>query len=91
MNTNNSTRDNNAMLNFLSFFSKPPSLKLLPLKRYRVNLSFDRLVFGVDGIHIDVHISPQVHNAVKRAASVSMIKHSHSEKYFEDDNKREAT
>jgi hypothetical protein len=75
------------MIGFPSFFSKPPSLKQLPLKRYRVNLSLSRLVFGVDGIHIDVHISPQVHNAVKRAVSVLMIKHSRSEYFFEDDHR----
>ena len=75
------------MISFPSFFSKPPSLKQLPLKRYLVNFSLNRLVFGVDSIHIDVHISPQVHNAVKRAVSVSMIKHSRSENFFEDDKK----
>ena len=77
------------MLNLLSVFSKPPNLTSLPLKRYRVNLSLDRLVIGVDGIHIDVHISPQVRNTVKRAVSVLMIKHSRSERFFEDDHKRE--
>ncbi|MBN2437661.1 MAG: hypothetical protein JXL20_03580 [Deltaproteobacteria bacterium] len=46
-----------------------------------------RLVFGVDGIHIDVHISPQVHKALKRAISVSMIKHSRTESFFEVDRK----
>ena len=75
------------MISFFSFFSKPPSLKQLPLKRYLINFSLDRLVFGVDSIHIDVHISPQVHTIVKQAVSVSMIKHSCSENFFEDDKK----
>jgi len=75
------------MISFFSFFSKPPSLKQLPLKRYLINFSLDRLVFGVDNIHIDVHISPRVRTVVKRAVSVSMIKHSRSENYIEDDNK----
>jgi hypothetical protein len=75
------------MINFFSFFSKPPSLKQLPLKRYLINFSLNRLVFGVDSIHIDVRISPQVHTVLKRAVAVSMIKHSRSENYFEDDKK----
>lgn len=73
------------MISFLSFFSKPLSLKQLSLKRYLINFSLNRLVLGVDNIHIDVHISPQVHTAVKRAVSVSMIKHSRSENFFVDD------
>jgi hypothetical protein len=64
------------MFSFFNFFSKPPSLKQLSLKRYQVNYSLDRLAPGVDNIHLDVHISPQVHNAVKRVASLLMIKHS---------------
>jgi hypothetical protein len=75
------------MLSFLSFFSTPPSLKQLPLKRYLIKFSLDRLVLGVDSIHLDVHISPQVQTVVKRAVSVSMIKHSRSENYFGDDKK----
>jgi len=75
------------MISFPSFFSKPPSLKPLSLKRYLVNLSLNRLSFGVDGIHFDVHISPQVQNAVRRAVSVLMIKHSRTESFFEVDKK----
>jgi hypothetical protein len=75
------------MISFLSFFSKPPSLKQLPLKSYLIKFSLNRLVLGVDNIHIDVHISPQVHTAVKRAVSVSMIKHARSENFIEDDKK----
>src|SRR3989339_1869849 len=52
---NLSAADNNAMISFLTFFSKPPSLKQLPLKRYLIKFSLNRLVFGVDSIHIDVH------------------------------------
>ena len=75
------------MIKFSQFLSKPPSLKQLPLKRYIINFSLDRLVLGVDNIHIDVRISPQVHTVVKRAVSVSMIKHSRSEIFFENDKK----
>jgi hypothetical protein len=75
------------MISFPCFCSKPPSLKQLPLKRYLLKFSLNRLVLGVDNIHIDVRISPQVHTVVKRAVSVSMIKHSRSEIFFEDDKK----
>ena len=64
--------------------TKPPSLKNLSLKRYQVAYSLDRLVFGVDNIHIDVHISSQVYNALKRTAFLLMIKNSQSEDFFEE-------
>ena len=67
-----------------NFFSKPPSLKSLPLERYLFNLSLNRLAAGVDNIHIDVHISPQVHNLLKSAAYLLMIGHSRSEHFFRD-------
>jgi class 3 adenylate cyclase len=73
---------NNAMCIFCHYFSRPPSLEKLPLKPYKINFSLDALVPGVDNIHIDVHISPQVHNAVKLAASLLMIKHSQTENFF---------
>lgn len=72
------------MFDFFGFFAKPPSLRGLSLKRYRIDFSLGRLVFGVDNIHIDVHVSTQVYSAVKRTASLLMIKHSRSESYFED-------
>jgi hypothetical protein len=75
------------MISFFNFFAKPPSLKQLPLKPYLINFALDRLVFGVDSIHIDVHISPQVHTILKQAVAVAMIKHSHSEYFFEDEKK----
>lgn len=75
------------MINFPCFVSKLPSLKTLPLKRYRINFSLDRLVLGVDSLHIDVRLSTQVHMAVKRVVSVLMIRHSRCEDFFEDDKK----
>ena len=68
----------------MNYFTKPPSLKNLDLKRHQIDYSLNRLVFGVDNIHIDVHISPQVYNALKRTASLLMIKHSQSEDFFEE-------
>jgi hypothetical protein len=76
------------MISFLSFFSKPPSLKQLLLRPYLINFSLNRLVFGVDSIHIDVHISPQLHTIVKQAVAVAMIKHSRCENFFDDDKKQ---
>lgn len=75
------------MIGFLGLFSKAPDLRQLPLKRYLVNLSLGRLAFGVDGIHIDVHISPQVCTAVKHAAAAAMIRHGRLEDFFEEGNK----
>lgn len=72
------------MLSFVHRFSRLPSLKQLPLKQNLIEYSLDRLVRGVDNIHIDVHISPQVQNAVKRTVALLMIKHSDTENYFKD-------
>jgi hypothetical protein len=69
------------MLNIFHFFSKPLSLEKLNLKRYLVNFSLNRLASGVDNIHLDVHISAQVHNSLKRTAFLLMFKHSQSEDY----------
>ena len=72
------------MPSIFELFTKPPSLKNLDLKRYQVDYSLNRLVFGVDNIHFDVRISPQVGNALKRTAFLLMIKHSQSEYFFRD-------
>ncbi len=65
-------------------FTKLPSLKNLDLKRYQVAYSLDRLTCGVDNIHFDVYISPQVYGSLKRTAKLLMIKHSRSEYFFKD-------
>lgn len=72
------------MLKIFESFTKQPSLKNLGLKRYQFSYSFDKLVLGVDNIHFDVRISPQVYNALKRTAILLMIKHSQSEDFFSD-------
>jgi hypothetical protein len=69
------------MLNIFHFFTKPPSLKTLNLKRYFVNFSLSRMSSGIDNIHLDVHISAQVHNCLKRTAFLLMFKHSQSQDY----------
>jgi hypothetical protein len=72
------------MFSFFHFFPTPPSFKQLSLKPYRINFSLNRLALGVDNIHLDVHISPQVHNIIKQTASLLVIKHSRTEHFFED-------
>jgi hypothetical protein len=72
------------MFGFLQSCRTPPSLKQLPLKPFRVNLSLNRLIPGVDNIRIDVHLSPQLHNTLKKTASLLMIKHSRTGHYFQD-------
>jgi hypothetical protein len=69
------------MFGLFQLFFKTPILKQLPLKRYLIDFSLDRLLYGVDNIHIDVHVSSQVHHAVKRVASLLMVKHSQSAEY----------
>jgi len=77
------------MSSIFELFTKTPSLKNLDLKRYQIDYSLNKLVFGVDNIHFDVHISPQAYNALKRTAYLLTIKHSRSE-YFFRDYKRES-
>jgi hypothetical protein len=69
------------MLSIFELFRKPPSLETLNLKRYLVNFSLNRLASGVDNIHIDVRISAQVHNSLKRTAFLLMFKHSQSQDF----------
>lgn len=70
------------MLKFFESFKKQPSIKNLGLKRYEFSYSLNKLVLGVDNIHFDVHISPQLHNSLKKTAYLLMIKHSKSEDFF---------
>lgn len=70
------------MLNIFHFFTKVPSLKPLNLQRYLVNFSLNRLASGVDNIHLDVYISTQVLNSLKRTAFLLMFKHSQTEEYL---------
>lgn len=72
------------MLTPFSFFSKLPGLKSLGLKPYLFDFSLNRLVSGVDNIHLDVHISPQVHSIIKAAAYTLMIRHSGTETLHKD-------
>lgn len=75
------------MISFPAFFSNPPSLRALPLKRYRVQFSLERLAFGVDSIHIDVRISDQLHSVVRRAVAASLIRYSRSEGFFGEEKR----
>ena len=70
------------MLNIFRSFRIPPELKTLPLKPYSVDLSLDGLVFGVDNVHFDVHLSPQLSNALETVTTQILIRHSHAEYYF---------
>lgn len=72
------------MPSIFELFTKPLDLKNIELKAYQVDYSLNNLVFGVDNIHFDVHISPQVGSALKRTAFLLMIKHSRSEYFFQD-------
>ncbi len=64
--------------------SKPQDLKNPPLKSYLVDITLDGLMCGVDNIHIDVRISPQLSNTLEKTAWGIIIKHSHADFYFPD-------
>ncbi len=66
----------------LRFFSKSPNLKNLDLQRYRFNFSLDRLASGVDNIHTDVNVSPEVYTAVAEITNLLLIRHSKTESFF---------
>ena len=68
----------------LSTFKKPPIIKNLGVKHYKVYCSLNKLALGVDNIHLDVHISPQVYSALKKTTFLLMIKHSGTEFFFKD-------
>lgn len=75
------------MIWFPSLFAKLPSLKPLPLKRYRAHLSLNRLDVGTDSIHIDVQFSPKVSSAVREAVALSLLRQTRSESFFGSDRK----
>jgi len=72
------------VLSIFQALSKPQELKNLPLKPYVVDITLDGLVFGVDNIHFDVRISPQISNTLEKTAWGIVIKHSHADFYFPD-------
>jgi len=67
-----------------STFKKPPVIKNLGIKPYKVYCSLNRLAVGVDNIHLDVHISPQVYSALKKTAFLLTIKHSGTDIFFKE-------
>lgn len=72
------------MLNLFFLFARLPELRGLPFRPYRVQFSLDRLACGVDNIHIDVYVSPQLHNVLKKTASLVLVKHTRTDYYFKD-------
>lgn len=72
------------MLSIFQSLIKPQEQKDLPLKSYLVDITLDGLVFGVDNIHIDVRISPQISASLEKTAWGIIIKHSHADFYFPD-------
>ena len=63
-------------------FKQPPTTKHLGIKNYQLYYSLNRLALGVDNIHLDVHISPQLYSALKKTAFLLMVKHSRTEFFF---------
>jgi len=71
-------------LNIFKFFKQPPTINNLGLKRYKLSCSLNRLALGVDNIHLDVHISPQVYSTLKKTAFILTVKHSGTENFFKE-------
>ncbi|MGA3279826.1 MAG: hypothetical protein ABSD50_02445 [Smithella sp.] len=68
----------------LSTFKQPPIIKNLGVKHYKAYCSLNRLALGVDNIHLDVHISPQVYSSLKKTTFLLMVKNSGTENFFKD-------
>ncbi|MGP8153306.1 MAG: hypothetical protein ACLQBQ_04055 [Smithella sp.] len=68
----------------LNTFKQPPIINNVGVKHYKFYCSLNRLSLGVDNIHLDVHISPQVYSSLKKTAFLLMIKHSGTEFFFND-------
>lgn len=72
------------MLIFFTSNKSLPSVRDLDIKYYRLSYALNRIPLGVDNVHIDVHLSPQVYHALRQAAFLLMIKHSKTEIFFKE-------
>ncbi|HON59941.1 MAG TPA: hypothetical protein PLT45_10460 [Smithella sp.] len=72
------------MLNLFERNKTLPSVRDLGVKLYRLPYSLDRIPLGVDNVHIDVHLSPQIYNALRKAAFFLMIRYSKTEMFFKE-------
>lgn len=59
-----------------NFLFRQTSILDLPICDYRLEFSLNRLVPGVDNIHFDVHLSPQLRRTAERAAFCLIVRHS---------------
>lgn len=80
----NREKDIMTRLNIFKAFKQTPSIKNLGVRHYQISCSLNRLALGVDNIHLDVHISPQVYSALKKTAFLLTVKHSATEFFFKD-------
>ncbi len=71
-------------LNILKSLKQPLTIKNLDIKSYQLSYSLNRLSLGVDNIHLDVHISPQLYNSLKKTAFLLTVKHSRTEFFFKE-------
>lgn len=65
-------------------FKKTPTIKNLGVRNYQIYCSLGSLTPGVDNIHLDVRISPQVYNSLKKTTFLLMVKHSGAEFFFKE-------
>jgi hypothetical protein len=71
-------------LNIFKSFKQPLTIKNSGIKRYQLSFSLNKLALGVDNIHLDVHISPQIYSALKKTVFLLMVKHSRTEFFFKE-------
>jgi len=71
-------------MGFFTSNKKLPRLSEMGVKPYALNYSLNRLPLGVDNVHIDVHLSPQLDRALKKVVFLLEIRHSQTEFFFRE-------
>ena len=63
----------------------------LPVQRYDVRFSLDRLAIGVDNVHFDVRLSEQLMQSVERCALYVVTRHTGTQQMLKTDRAAEWT
>jgi hypothetical protein len=72
------------MFKIFSSNKNPQGIRTLGVKFYQTSYSLSRLPSGVDNVHLDVYISPQIYNALKKTAFLLIVKHSGTEIFIKE-------
>jgi len=71
--------------------SNPSLIEGLPVQRYDVHFSLDRLAIGVDNVHFDVRLSEQLVQSVERCALFIVTRHTGTQQMLKTDRAAEWT